>query len=97
MRTAVVDGVELTVYIEQGDLLSLHLDQLAVVRFNLARLRHFDIFGHASLLHSLNFPGRDVLSGIGEDPRLPSGPAVWDTVSAPLETLDRRRIHSYFF
>ena len=38
MRTGVVDGVELTVHIEQGDLLSLHLDQLAVVRFKLARL-----------------------------------------------------------
>src|SRR6266436_4222259 len=50
MRTAVVDGVELTVYIEQGDLLSLHLNQLAVVRFELARLRYFDIFGHANLL-----------------------------------------------
>src|SRR6266849_11048005 len=48
MRTGVVDGVELTV--EQGDLLSLHLNQLAVVRFKLARLRYFDIFGHANLL-----------------------------------------------
>jgi hypothetical protein len=27
MRTGVVDGVELTVHVEQGDLLSLHLDQ----------------------------------------------------------------------
>src|SRR5439155_1547217 len=50
MRTGVVDGVELTVQVEQGDLLSLHLNQLAVVRFKLARLRYFDIFGHANLL-----------------------------------------------
>src|SRR5712671_5647161 len=50
MRTGVVDGVELTVQVKQGDLLSLHLNQLAVVRFKLARLRYFDIFGHANLL-----------------------------------------------
>src|SRR5713226_2930995 len=52
MRTGVVDGVELTVQVEQGDLLSLHLNQnqLAVARFKLARLRYFDIFGHANLL-----------------------------------------------
>ncbi len=44
MRTGVVDGVELTVHVEQGDLLSLHFDQIAVVRLKLARLRYFDIF-----------------------------------------------------
>src|SRR5260370_26615207 len=72
MRTGVVDGVELTV--EQGDLLSLHLDQLAVVRFKLARLRYFDIFGHASLLDCPTFLWRVVLSGLGRDPRRPPCP-----------------------
>src|SRR6267143_182018 len=43
MRTSVVDGVELTVQVEQGDLLSLHLNQLAVVRFKLPRLRAFEV------------------------------------------------------
>jgi len=64
MRTGVVDGVQLTVHIEQGDLLSLHLDQLAVVRFKLARLRYFDIFRHASLLSRSTFLRRAVLSGL---------------------------------
>src|SRR6266852_6288319 len=63
MRTGVVDGVELTVHVEHGDLLSSHLDQLAVVRFKLARLRYFDIFGHASLLDRSTFLRRAVLSG----------------------------------
>ena len=36
MCTGVVDGVELTVDVEESDLLPLHLDQLAVVRFKLA-------------------------------------------------------------
>src|ERR1035437_635725 len=64
MRTSVVDGVELTAHVEQGDLLSLHLDQLAVVRFKLARLRYFDIFGHAGLLDRSTFLRRAVLSGL---------------------------------
>src|SRR5450759_2911550 len=64
MRTSAVDGVELTVHVEQGDLLSLHLDQLAVVRFKLARLRYFDIFGHAGLLDRSTFLRRAVLSGL---------------------------------
>ena len=64
MRTGIVDGVELTVQVEQGDLLSLHLDQLAAVRFKLARLRYFDIFGHASLLDCPTFLWRVVLSGL---------------------------------
>src|SRR5229473_3038163 len=55
MRTGIVDGVELTVQVEQGDLLSLHLNQFPVVRFKLARLRYFDIFGHANLLDPLTF------------------------------------------
>src|SRR5712692_2634342 len=55
MRTGIVDGVELTVQVEQRDLLSLHLNQFPVVRFKLARLPYFDIFGHANLLdHSTN-------------------------------------------
>ena len=49
MRTGVIYGVELTVHVEQGDLLSLHLDQFAEIRFKLARLRYFDIFRHTSL------------------------------------------------
>ena len=64
MRTGVVDGVQLTVHIEQGDLLSLHLNQLSAVRFKLARLRYFDIFGHASLLDRSTFLRRAVLSGL---------------------------------
>src|ERR1700746_2279002 len=55
MRTSVVDGVELTVHVKQGDLLSLHLNQFPVVRFKLARLRYFDIFGHANLLDRSTF------------------------------------------
>jgi hypothetical protein len=62
MRTSVVDGVELTVPVEQGDLLSFHLDELAVVKFKLARLRYFDIFRHASLLDRSTFLRRAVLS-----------------------------------
>jgi len=61
MRTGIVDGVELTVQVEQGDLLSLHLNQFPVVRFKLARLRYFDIFGHASLLDHSTFLRRAVL------------------------------------
>src|SRR5258707_3542985 len=64
MRAGVVYGVELTVHVEHGNLLSLHLDQLAVVRFKLARLRYFDIFGHASLLNRSTFLRRAVLSGL---------------------------------
>jgi len=64
MCTGVVDGVELTVYVEEGDRFSLHLDQLAAVRINLARLRYFDIFGHASLLDHSTFLRRAVLSGL---------------------------------
>jgi hypothetical protein len=41
----------------------LRLDQLAVVRFKLARLRYFDISGHASLLDRSTFLRRAVLSG----------------------------------
>src|SRR5216683_2825580 len=76
MRTGVVDGVELTVHVEQGDLLSLHLDQLAVVRFKLARLRYFDIFGHASLLDRSTFLRRAVLSGLVKTPDALSAPDV---------------------
>src|SRR5258708_12385745 len=64
MRTGVVDGVELAVYVEQGDLLSLHLDQRAVVSFKLARMRCLDIFGHANLLNRSTFLRRAVLSGL---------------------------------
>src|SRR5258708_2610774 len=76
MRTGVVDGVELTVHVEQGDLLSLHLDQLAVVRLKLVRLRYFDIFGHASLLDRSTFLGHAVLSGLVKTPDALSVPHV---------------------
>src|SRR3989304_6335315 len=74
MRTGVVNGVELAIHVEQGELLSLHLDQLAVARFDLVRLRHFDIIGHVSLLESLNFPAARCPVRIGEDPRRPHYP-----------------------
>src|ERR1700730_3108919 len=64
MRTRVVDGVEPTVHVKQGDLLSLYLDQLTLVRFDLVSLRHFDIFGHASLLDRSTGRRRAVLSGL---------------------------------
>src|ERR1700688_4542019 len=76
MRTGVVDSVELTVHVEQGDLLSLHLDQLAVVRFKLARLRYFDIFGHTSVLDRSTSLRRAVLSRSVKTPDVLSVPHV---------------------
>src|SRR5712692_8750260 len=76
MRTSVVDGVELTVHVEQGDLLSLHLNQFPVVRFKLSRLRYFDIFGHANLLDRSTFLRRAVLSGLVKTPDALSAPHV---------------------
>src|SRR6266849_2971879 len=89
MRTGVVDGVELTVQVEQGDLLSLHLNQLSAVRFKLARLRYFDIFGHANLLDRSTILRRGVVvrqSAAKQD--VPS-------VTAVVHRGPRRRKHSF--